>query len=153
MTVETLFIHLNTSLTPSGRFPVYSNVWLPAGDNGTSVLSSFQFGHDAAVCVQKYEPWIIKAYNTSTGSSFALGPVGKGNGSTPLLPSGKIQGARITNTRYLNTTGKDIAFSQAHQKSVTRMGEANYDQGRRILGPGVPSQIVGPVVPLHTYFF
>jgi len=152
MTVETLFIHINTSFAPSGHFPVYSDEWLLVGENGTEVMSSFQIGHDAAVCVQIYEPWIVEAYNTSTGSSFALGIVEKGNGSTSLSSSGSIRGAQITDTRYLNTTGKDVAFSKAHSKSVRRMAEANYDQGAGRFGFGVPSPIVGPVLPLRTIF-
>ena len=149
MTVETLFIHINTSFAPSGHFPLYSNEWLLVGDNSTEVMSSFQIGHDAAVCVQMYEPWIVEAYNTSTGSSFALGIIERGNGSTP---SGKIQGTQIPNTRNLNTTGKNIAFSKAHYKSVTRMAEANYDQGTDTFDFGVPSPIVNPVLPLRTIF-
>ena len=150
MTVETLFIHINTSFAPSGHFPVYSNEWLLVGEEGTEVMSSFQIGHDAAVCVQMYEPWIAEAYQTSTGSSFALRIVEKGNGSTSLSPSGNIRGTQISNTRYLNTTGKDIAFSKAHYKSVTRMAEANYDQGTDTFDFGVPSPIVGLVVYLRT---
>jgi len=145
VTVDTVFIHLNTSFTPVGYFPLYSNESLP-NSNG------FRVGYDAAVCVQVYEPWIIEAYNTSTGSSFVLGVVGEGNDRTSLLSGGNIQGTQIANTRYLNTTGKDIAFSVAYQKSVTRMDEANYDQGSHTFHLGVPSPIVGPIVPLHTIF-
>jgi len=151
MTIETLFIHVNASFAPSGRFPVYSKETLEL-ENGTVLTNRFQIGHDVTVCVQNYEPWIIEAYNTSTGSSFALEIVEKGGNGTSLSPSGNIRGARIENTRYLNTTGKDIPFTKAHHKSATRMAEANYEQGTQSFGPGVPSPIVGPVVPLHTIF-
>jgi len=115
--------------------------------NGADILNSFQMGHDAVVCVQMYEPWIVEAYNTSTGST-TLGIVGKGDGSTP---SGKIRGTQMANTRYLNATGKDIAFYRAHNKSVTRMEEAN-DDLTNALDFSAPSPIVSPVLPLRTIF-
>jgi len=95
-TVETVLVQLDTSLAPSGRFPAYQNVSSPDE-------KEIRVGYDAAVCVQKYEPWIVEAYNTSTGSSFALGVVGKGDGSTSLPPSGDIRGARIAGTLGIST--------------------------------------------------
>jgi len=152
VTVETLIIHLNTSSTPSGRFPAYSTQTF-TDDEGVNATGTawFQIGHDAAVCVQKYEPWIIEAYNASTGSSFALQIVGRGNDGTSLSPSGNIRGARIVNTRYLNTTGKDIPFYAAHNKSVARMGEAGLNYGSNLI-PAAPTPVVGPVVSLRTTF-
>ena len=147
MTVETVFIQLNTTFTPSGHFPSYSNGWSQDG-NGTNIQTDTQIGHDAAVCVQMYEPWITEAYSTSTGSAFTLRIVDKGNSNTSLSPSGSIRGPQIANTRYLNTTGKDVAFSIAHSKSVARMWEANIDKGSGIFDTGAPSAVVGPVVPL-----
>ena len=155
VTVETAFIHLNTSFTPSGRFPAYSNQTSmdPNADpqHGTNFTKWFQIGHDAAVCVHKYEPWIIEGYNTSTGSSFVLKIVGKGSWSTSLSPSGNIRGARIADTRYLNATGKDVAFIAAHKKGVVRMGEAGLNQSSSIV-PVAPTPVVGPVVPSCTRF-
>ena len=146
-TVETVLVRFNTSLTPSGRFPVYSNQSLPYYDGPLN-----RIGYDAAVCVQQYEPWIIEAYNASTGSPSALGIIQKGDGSTSLSSSGNIQGSPITNTRYLNTTGKDAVFSTAHESSLERMLRINFE-----LGTGwesyVPPPIVGPVVPPRTTFF
>jgi len=151
MTVETVFIHLNTSFTPSGRFPVYSNQTTSLDQYGENFTKWFQIGHDAAVCVQKYEPWIIEAYNASTGSSFALLIVGRGNDGASLSPSGNIRGTRIANTRYLNATGKDTAFIKAYEKSTVRMGEASLNQSSSIV-PVAPTPVVGPVVPLRTTF-
>ena len=146
-TVETVIIRFDTSFTPSGRFPVYLNKSL-ADSNGVET----SIGYDAAVCVQKYEPWIIEAYNTSTGFPSALRMVGKGNDSYPLPPSGSIRGAPIANTRYLNTTGKGTVFSVAHGNSVDRMWRIGFDQGKR-WGNYTPPPTVGPVVPPHTTFF
>ena len=94
------------------------------------VLREVRLGFDAVVCVQKYDPWITEAYNTSTRSSFALRIVQEQNGSTSLSPSGSIQGAQIAGTRYLNATGKDFVFSMVHDGSVDRFGETNIYQGR-----------------------
>jgi len=60
-TVETALIRLNTSFTPSGRFPVFSNDRLDANRVETRI------GYDAAICVERFEPCIIEAYNTSVG--------------------------------------------------------------------------------------
>jgi len=145
-TVDTVLVRLNTSLTPFGRFPIYSNK-PPPHLNWTETLT----GYDAAVCVQKYEPWTIEAYNASTGPPSALQIVTKGKSSISLLPSGNIRGARIASNRYLNTTGKDEVFSNAHINSIFRMWEINTDQGKN-WGYYGPSPTVGPVVhPCQTF--
>jgi len=103
--IEAVIVRFNTSFTPSGHCPVRAN---KTALNGLVT----NLGYDAAVCAQKYEPWIIEAYNTSTGSVSALRIVGGGDGSVSISPSGSIEGgAPIVNTRYLNTTGKSLAFS------------------------------------------
>ena len=138
-TVETVFIRLNTSFTPSGHFPVYSNKSLPDA-NGTET----RIGYDAAVCVQNYEPWIVEVYNTSYApapSAFALRIVGEGGIGTSLPPSGTIQGAPIEGIRSLSAMGKDIAFSIALTNGVDRMWE-----GANRGGDYVPSPTVGPAV-------
>jgi hypothetical protein len=141
-TVETVLIRLNTSFTPSGRFPVYSNESLRDASGVET-----RIGYDAVVCVEKYEPWIIEAYNTSIGSPAALRIIERGGGSTSLLPSGNIRGPPIANTRYLNTTGKIDAFSVAHDNSINQMVK---DNGRDHFY--VPSPTVGLVVPsYHTF--
>ena len=137
-TVETVFIQLDTEFTPSGRFPLYRNGTLPNEKKA-------RVGYDAAVCVEKYEPWVIEAYNTSTGSSFALRVIGKGDGSTSLPPSGNIQGARIANTRRLNATGKGPAFSTVHDNAADRLRHAGGDDS-------LPTPTVGPIMPPHTIF-
>jgi len=142
MTLETTVIRLNTSLTPSGRFPVYWN-------ESSLGFEGVRLGYDAAVCVQSYEPWIIESYNTSTGSSYALQIVEKQNNSdsTSLLPSGTIQGTQIENTRYLNATGKDLVFSTVHTVDPQRFWEANQYQGQIPEGHYTPTPTVGPKVP------
>jgi len=115
--VETILIRSDIRYTPSGRFPVHINKSSP----GTEYL----IGCDAAVCVQRYEPWIIETYNTSVISPSALRIVERGYSSTPLLPSGSIRGAPIANTRNLNTTKKYTAFALAYGSSVLRLLKDN----------------------------
>ena len=131
-TVETVLVRLNTSYTPSGRFPIHSSESVPDA-NGTET----RIGYDAVVCVEKYDPWIVEAYNTSVGSPTILRIVESGYGNTSL-PSGKIQGYPIQNTRYLNTTNKNSAFYVAHDNSINQMVK---DNGRDLFY--VPSPTVG----------
>ena len=140
-TIETVLVQLDTSLTPSGRFPVYSNT-----------EEKVRVGFDATVCVQRYEPWIIEAYNASTGSPSVLRVVGKGDGSHPPLPSGNIQGNPTTSTRYLNTTGKGAAFLLAHDNSWTRMSSVKFSQDEEWYNY-IPPPLVGPVVSYAQRFF
>jgi len=144
--VEVVFIQLTTNSTPSGHFPTYSNISMP---NATGALVDTEVGFDAAVCLQRYDPWIIEAYNSSTASSpaFALRIFDKGNNDTLLSPRlGSIRGPRFPNTRYLNTTGKDTVFSLAHQNGLDQMYSANNDQYNRSR-IYAPSPIVGLVMP------
>ena len=142
-TVETVLIRFDTGYSPSGRFPVHRDT---LNSNGVGIT----IGYDAAVCVQKYEPWIIETYNTSVVSPSTLQVVGKGNRLTSLSPRGSIRGAPIANTRYLNTTLKNQAFVVAHDNSVDQMWKVN------VLGTSLgsynPSNTVGPVMPACTIF-
>ena len=136
-TLDTVFIRLETHYTPSGHFPVYSD--LP---------SHRTIGYDAAVCVQKYESWIIETYNASITSPSLFQIIGKGNWSTPLLPSGSIRGTPIADTRYLNMTGKRNVFSYANRDAVNRMGnDINTEESYN------PNDAVSPTMLPPTAFF
>ena len=137
-TIETVLLRFSSDYAPSGRFPVYVN----------SSLDGRWMGYDAAVCVRKYEPWIIETYNASIAPPTALRIIGKGNDSTPLVPSGNIQGDSITNARYLNTTGKYNAFAISHRNSIEAMTKDN-----SLDGDYRPYLTVGPVTPRMKYFF
>lgn len=132
MTIETVLLRFSSDYAPSGRFPVYVN----------SSVDGRWMGYDAAVCVRKYEPWIIETYNATIVSPSALRVIGKGDDSTPLLPSGDIQGDPIANTRYLNTTGKYHAFAIAHRISIESMTKDN-----SLDGDYRPYLTVSPVAP------
>ena len=140
-TIEHVLMRIDTNFTPSGRFPVY---W---DDPSTQQ----RIGLDVAICVQKYEPWIIEVHNTSTGSPSALRIVGKGDDSTSPLPSGNIRGPPITNTRYLNTTGKDAAFSLAHGNSYIRTFQLDFTRNESWFNY-TPPPLVSPIVPPRAAF-
>ena len=140
-TLETVIIRANTNFTPSGHFPAYSN---EGRSNGVDKI-----GFDAAVCVQRYESWIIETYNTSVTSPSVLRIVGKENGNHPLLPRGNIQGTPIENTRYLNTTGKNEAFNMIRLLAMDQMlKDANADEPYIL-----PIRTVGPAVPRVQHVF
>lgn len=141
-TVETVLIRIDTNEAPSGRFSAYLNSTLP----DPRYIAGHVYGYDAAVCVQKYESWIIETYNTSIASPSALRVVGRWDGSIPVLPSGDIQGAPIANTRYLNTTGKTLMFLTAQANTAEQMQNDDYG------GYYIPTATVGPVVPPRTSF-
>ena len=132
MTVETVLIRLDTTLVDHGRFPVYLNKTLPSDSATWRVV-----GYDAAVCVRRYESWIVETYNTSIASPSTLQLVGKGNASTPLSPSGRIQGSPIVNTRHLNTTGKNPILYTAHDNTIKQMQKDISQDGYYTLPPTV----------------
>ena len=127
--VETVLIRSANIYTPSGHFPVYSNR-----------SEEYAIGCDAAVCVQKYEPWIIEASNTSTLSPSILRVVGRGDGSASLSPSGAIRGVPLPNLRYLNATGKTNPFRIGFLSSVYQLESDN----GRITHRYAPIPVVGP---------
>ena len=134
-TVEMVLIRLDTDFASSAHFPVYWNV------SGTRI------GYDAAVCVQRWDPWIVETSNTTTSSPSVVGIVAKGSGGTLPQPSGKLKGHPVTNTRRLNVAGKDAAFRTVYNNSFGQMIKDNGRSGRYI-----PSPTVGPIVPPHTTF-
>jgi len=142
-TVKTVILRFQAGYTPSGHFPVFSNRQYVDGKFFNTVV-----GYDAAVCVQRYEPWVVETYNTSIVPPSTFRIVEKGDGSNSSSSSGNIRGVPIANTGYLNATGKGPAFTVAHVNSINQMvkdsssGDIFY----------TPSLTVGPVVPPCTTF-
>jgi len=123
-------------MATNGSFPVYHG-----NKFGEKV------GYDAAVCVQKYEPWTIEAYNTSFAPPSILRIAEKGSGNT-LPPSGNIRGPPIANTRYLNTSSKNHAFQVAHINGLLQLVHTNHYSLSYF-----PTPTVSPVVPRVQHFF
>jgi len=128
--VEVVLIRITTTLVPNGSFPVYSHF---------EVFD--EVGFDAAVCVQKYEPWVVETYNTSVTSPSISRIVEKGNGNTSS-PSGNTRGPPIENTRYLNASSKGKSFSIAHDNGVRQMQRVNVEDYYYF-----PSSTVSSIMP------
>ena len=107
-TIEAVLIRLNTLYTTSGRFPVHANKSVPSPD-----FVEIRVDYDAAVCVQKYEPWIVEAYKTSIVSPILLRVVDKGYRDTPPSPSGNIQGPPIAGASISKFTNMPIVLNSA----------------------------------------
>ena len=124
--VDTFLLAFDTQHTPSGRFPVHSD--------------KTGYGYDAAVCVRKYEPWVIETYNTSIASPSALRIIEKGTCTSPS-PSGNS---------CLNTTGKDVVFQLTETLGYRMLLGIEDDRAFIFVGgdPNAgPSPIVGPTMP------
>jgi len=139
LVTEIVLIRLNTLSAPSGRFPVYTNVSSPWVES--------RIGYDAAVCVQKYEPWIVEAYNTSITSPSTLRIVEKAYGITSLTPSGNIREAPVTGTRYLNTSEKYDAFEMAYIYGRDSLEAANMPADSHVILEYHLTPTVSSVVP------
>jgi len=126
--VEVVLIRTANEYTPSGYFPTYSN------------SQGYTIGFDAAVCVQKYESWIIEASNTSAASPSVLRVVGRGDGSVSMPPSGTIRGAPLPNIRYLNATEKDNPFHIGYRSGTDQLKSDN----ARVRHRYSPTPAVGP---------
>lgn len=140
-TVETVLIQLDTGLSPSARFSVYANKQVKYLNR-----KEIRIGYDAAVCVQKYEPWIIEAYKASIVSPTLLGIVGRAYSSTSSSPSGKIRGTPMANGRYFNATGKGPAFEVANDFGRLQMAEFNTPRDSA-MNRYAPSPTVGRAIP------
>jgi len=108
----------------------------------------YELGYDAAVCIQKYEPWIIEAYNTSLAPPSILRIVEKWDGSTSLSPGGNIQGPPIAGTRYLNTSSKVHSFKAALINGGLKLVRSNED----FLRDYVPTPTVSLAEPQRAPF-
>jgi hypothetical protein len=72
ITLENIFIRLNTTFAPEGSFSRLSDVSIPdVNGEPTSI------GFDAAVCLELYEPWVVELYNSSVAYPNSLRIVDK----------------------------------------------------------------------------
>ncbi|KAL0961471.1 hypothetical protein HGRIS_006415 [Hohenbuehelia grisea] len=121
VTVEAVLVRLNTSYTPSGKFPVFSDQVMRDASGKES-----RIGFDGAVCLEVYEPWVVETYNTTFGAPTSMRIVSKDNEVRDNVPRefriGKgIDGAR----RQLNSTGMLAVYDVAHGNSVNQIIKDN----------------------------
>ena len=102
---EIALVRLNTSYTPNGKFPVYSNTTIVDASGFNS-----RIGYDAVVCVELYEPYVMETYNSSLSVPRTESIAGL-DGSTDFESSARNKGPHYGGyTRALNSTGKDAAY-------------------------------------------
>ncbi|CAG7848432.1 SubName: Full=Uncharacterized protein {ECO:0000313/EMBL:CCA71241.1} [Serendipita indica DSM 11827] len=112
--LEVIMIRLNTTYTPGGSFGTYS--------------TDKSIGYDAAVCVEAIEPYVVDAYNSTSGRAGSIRIVGKGD----VLRGGLNNGERSGHTldgfdAVLNSTKKFEPFAAGHENS---RGQIIKDNGR-----------------------
>lgn len=115
-TIETTLVRLNSSYTPSGKFPVYGSS-VP-DINGLET----RIGYDVAVCMERYEPWIVETYNSSIGSPTTLGIVERGGNLAQAVDgTQKMKGEPVSDSQTLGSADKQSAFFVAHDNSINQM--------------------------------
>jgi hypothetical protein len=105
-------------MAPSLRIPrMTSRSCLDALEN-VSLSHPLRIGYDAAVCVGSTEPYVVDAYNATTGRVQTFRVIGKGGLSTLRYDYGKDIGSRVDGLdSTLNSTGKFSAFGTAVDNS------------------------------------
>jgi len=114
-TVETVLVRMNTSYSPVSRFPIYGPQTIVQADGQDT-----RIGYDVAVCVERYEPWVVETYNSSIGSPTALRIVSRG-GMALSQGTERMKGAPVDGTMSLVSKGKNPAFFVAHDNSINQM--------------------------------
>lgn len=79
VTLENIFIRLNTTFAPDGSFSRLSDVSMPDVNGEPTFI-----GFDAAVCLELYEPWVVELYNSSVAYPNSLRIVEKAAAMTVL---------------------------------------------------------------------
>ena len=139
--IEIHLVRINELYTPQGVFPVF----------GPDVPSGGRVGYDAAVCVEVYEPWIVEAFNSSSGVlPLTTRIVGRGNEMRDEWVDSMNSGSRnakrkkrvTTAERALNSTGKAEAFFVAHDNSVNQMVKDNGRDQDYVPSPTVSAGLV-----------
>ncbi|KAG5651680.1 hypothetical protein H0H81_007841 [Sphagnurus paluster] len=126
ISIEEVFVRLNTTYAPNGKFARLSNDSVP-DENGNPTY----IGYDAAVCVQLFEPWILEVYNSTTGLPTSTRLVEPGNivRSVPP-PSGKsaeklsgwpLSVVDLSVSTELDSTNLKEVYNAAHQNSVNQI--------------------------------
>ena len=100
ISLEHVLIRLNTSYTPNGTFPVLSAQSIPDTVTGKPTY----IGYDAVVCLQLFEPWVVKVWNSTTGL-LTVGITDKAAGIDSTEKEARLIGEKIGGvSRELNST-------------------------------------------------
>lgn len=127
--IELHLARLNVAYAPNASFP-----FLGPPLEGIDDPVGSRIGYDAAVCIEVYEPWIVEAYNSSSGMlPFTTRIIGRGDemkdenvdsmGSG--APNAKRKKVYPGIDRSLTSDGKGNLFGIAHDNSVNQMVKDN----------------------------
>ncbi|KAG5651676.1 hypothetical protein H0H81_007837 [Sphagnurus paluster] len=129
VSIEEVFVRLNTTYAPNGTFARLSNDSVPDQYGNATYI-----GYDAAVCVELFEPWVLEVYNSTTGAPVSMRLVEQGGvvQSRPPAPGVEEQLSgpplSITDTnviRQLDSSNLANVYITAHQNSVNQLTKDN----------------------------
>jgi hypothetical protein len=84
-------------------------------------------GHDAAVCLELYEPWVLETYNNSIGVPTTIGIINKGNTvvnlNTTVFEEVNVASPLLDPTlkRHLNSSNLFNVYDVAHGNSANQI--------------------------------
>ncbi|KAK7051334.1 hypothetical protein VNI00_004834 [Paramarasmius palmivorus] len=127
--LEMLLVRLNTTHTPNGTFPVYSEQSIPTATEQATFI-----GYDAAICLELFEPYIVEVYNSTSGLPSSTRIVSKG----PKLVADKDsetgqvvsfrKGDPVDDSnvkRSLNSTGLTNVYIALHGNTINQILKDN----------------------------
>ncbi|KAF4602489.1 hypothetical protein EYR40_005698 [Pleurotus pulmonarius] len=139
ISLEFVLVRLNTAFTPQGKFPVLSNDTISNADGTES-----RIGYDAALCLELFEPWVVEAYNSSTGITASTRIINKASTTTDSLSGESNIGTTISGIkRQLNSSALWPAYVVAHQNSVNKLVKDNSRDAPYMPSPVVVSYSTG----------
>ncbi|KAJ7895968.1 hypothetical protein B0H14DRAFT_3081123 [Mycena olivaceomarginata] len=126
VSIETLLVRLNTTYAPNGKFLTHSDLAVADGTGQNTFI-----GHDAAVCLELYEPWVLETYNNSIGVPTTIGIINKGNTvvnlNTTVFEEVNVASPLLDPTlkRHLNSSNLFNVYDVAHGNSANQILKDN----------------------------
>lgn len=109
---DMVMMRLNMTLTPSGSFGVHS--------------ADQTIGYDSAFCVEVIEPYVVDAYNSTTGHAQTFNVVGRGDLSTLNYDYGKRVGGKLEGlNNTLSSIGRFGPYAVGHDSSRNQIIKDN----------------------------
>ncbi|KAL0949830.1 hypothetical protein HGRIS_009865 [Hohenbuehelia grisea] len=135
VSLEGVLVRLNTSYTPDGKFPKYSDASIPDATGKQT-----RIGYDGAMCLQLYEPWIVEVMNSTSGAPTSRRIVRKANEVEDLTFEEKNTGRRLQNVKTkLNSSGLSAVYDVIHGNSINQMLKDNGRDASYVPSPTVVS--------------
>lgn len=120
VTLENIFVRLNTTFAPEGSFSRLGDVSIPDVNGAPTFI-----GFDAAVCLELYEPWVVELYNSSVAYPNSLRIVDKAAAMTTHQRAEKTLATDPSVERQLLSSNYPTVFTIAHQSSINQILKDN----------------------------